>query len=299
MSLPRVSPQAGDGRLAGVLPVIALVCAVVLLGVAAEPVGAQPPSMEQLRDAAGNYARAAYPRLANLVATEEYQQRFNGSGVLALSRVPRTLSSEVLLVRHPVEGRDWLFFRDVLHVNGTAVPNHQHRLTNLFISPTLANWELVREIAHADRQYHLPGSTAAETNPFVMVALMDRSYWPRLQFKRGKQDKDVGPGVWTLELEEPGNGEEPILTRGLARGTVWLDATTGRILQTDIRIAGAPAPATSRTTFRYDTTLQVAVPVEMKTTWRPSAATAVSGSAKYGNFRQFAVKTEESIKIRK
>ena len=141
-------------------------------------------------------------------------------------------------------------------------------------------------------------STAAETNPFVVVALMDRSYWPRLQFKRGKPDNDVGPDVWTLELEELKSDEEPILTRGLARGTVWLDATTGRILQTDIRIAGGSAPATSRTTFRYDEMLRVAVPVEMKTVWRPSPVAAVNGSAKYGNFRQFGVKTNETLKGR-
>ena len=283
---------------------VALVCAVVLLARTAEPVSAQQPSMEQLRDAAGNYARTAYPRLANLVATEEYNQRVSVSGTSGVfvtrGSSPRTLTSEVLLVRHPVEGRDWLFFRDVLDVNGKAVPNHQDRLTTLFISPTAANWELVREIAHADRQYHLPGSTAAETNPFVVVALMDRSYWPRLLFKRGKQDNDVGRGVWTLEVEEQKSDDaEPILTRGLARATVWLEATTGRILQTDVRIAGAPAPATSRTSFRYDAMLQVAVPVEMKTTWRPSPAAAVSGTAKYGNFRQFKVNTEESLRMRK
>jgi hypothetical protein len=279
------------------LPRVAFVCVLVLLGRTVEPVIAQQLSMEQLRDAAGNYARAAFPRLANLVATEQYEQRLRGSAAV-LGTTSRLLTSEVLLVRHPVEDRDWLFFRDVLNVNGSTVPNHQNRLNTLFINPTAANWELVREIAHADRQYHLPGSTAAETNPFVVVALMDRFYWPRLQFKSGKPDKDVGPNVRTLELEELKSDEEPILVRGLARGTVWLDAATGRILQTDIRIAGGPAPATSRTTFRYDEKLQVAVPVEMKTVWRPSPVAAVNGSAKYANFRQFGVNTSESLKAR-
>ena len=268
----------------------------MLLGRTVEPVVAQQPSVEQLRDAAGDYARAAFPRLANLVATEKYEQRLRAAAIAA---APRILTSEVLLVRHPIEDRgDWLFFRDVLNVNGSTVPNHQDRLNRLFINPTAANWELVREIVHADRQYHLPGSTAAETNPFVVVALMDRFYWPRLQFKAGKRDTDVGRDVWTLELEELKGEEEPILSRGLARVTVWVDATTGRILQTDIRIAGGPAPATSRTTFRYDETLRVAVPVEMKTVWRPSAAAAVNGSAKYGNFRQFGVKTDSILKGR-
>jgi hypothetical protein len=276
---------------------VAFVCALVLLGRTLEPVAAQQPSTEQLRDAARNYARVAFPRLANLVATEQFEQRLRGTAVI-IGTPSRKLTSEVLLVRHPVEDRDWLFFRDVLSVNGSTVPNHQDRLNTLFINPTTANWQLVREIAHADRQYHLPGSTAAETNPFVVVALMDRFYWPRLQFKARQRDKDVGPEVWTLELEELKSDKEPILSRGLARGTIWLDATTGRILQTDVRIAGGPAPATSRTIFRYDETLRVAVPVEMKTVWWPSAVAEVNGSAKYGNFRQFGVNTSDSLKAR-
>ena len=58
------------------MPRVAFVCVLVLLGRTVEPVVAQQqPSLEQLRDAAGNYARAAFPRLANLVATEKYEQR--------------------------------------------------------------------------------------------------------------------------------------------------------------------------------------------------------------------------------
>lgn len=300
MYLPRARRQAGHDFPVGRLPLVTLVLAVAsLLAHKAEPVRAQEASLDLLRYAAAAYVRSAYPRLANLVATEEYRQQLGAppNGLISTRLRERTLKSEVLLVRHPAETSNWLFFRDVLEVDGKPVPNHQDRLTNLFISPTVANWELVREIAHADRQNHLPGSTAAETNPFVVVALMDRSYWPRLLFKRGKQDKDVGPGVWRLEFEEEKSDQEPILTRGLARGTAWVEAATGRILQTEVRIGSSLGAPTSRTTFRYDGALQVAVPVEMKTTWSPGAPSiSIKGSAKYGNFRQFAVRTDESLK---
>jgi hypothetical protein len=302
MYLPRARRQPGHCLLVARLPIVTLVLAVAsLMAHTTEPVRAQEPSIEQLRDAAGAYARSAYPRLANLVATEEYRQQLGvpSNGLISARLRERRLKSEVLLVRHPAETSNWLFFRDVLEVDGKPVPGHQDRLTNLFISPTLANWQLVREIAHADRQYHLPGSTAAETNPFVVVALMDRSYWPRLLFKRGRQDKDVGPGVWRLELEEAKGDQEPILARGLARGTVWVEAATGRILQSEVRIGSSLGAPTSRTTFHYDEALQVAVPVDMKTTWSPGApSVSIKGSAKDGNFRQFAVRTDESRKVK-
>ena len=128
---------------------------------------------------------------------------------------------------------------------------------------------------------------------------MDRSYWRRLQFTRGKGDKGEGAGVWTLSLEEQKSDQDPILTRGLARATVWLEATTGRIVRTDLRIDALPGPSISRTTFRYDEVLQVGVPVEMKTTWRRSASVVVIGTAKYSNFRQFVVRTDERMQDRK
>jgi hypothetical protein len=272
---------------------------VALLAIAAatrDPVGAQQPSVEALREAAGSYVRSAFSRLANLVATESYTQELRRPGIVIVGRQLRRLNSEVLLVPHPAEPRNWLFFRDVLEVDGKAIPNHQDRLNRLFLNPTAANWELVREIAHADRQYHLPGSTAAEANPFVMFALMDRAYWPRLTFSRGREDRGVAPGTWTLLIDELPSKEAPILTAAPARGTVWIEAATGRILRTELRLDNDFGGTTSRTRFRYDDTLMVTVPVEMRTAWRPQRTALVEGTARYSNFRRFSVSTDESLK---
>ena len=276
------------------LPLTAVMLAVTaLVARTVEPVRAQgPPSLEQLRDAAGAYVRSAYPRLANLVGTEEYRQRPPGGST-------RTLKSEVLLVPHPTETSDWLFFRDVLEVNRKPIPNQQERLTNLFISPSLANWELVRGIAQADRQYHIPGSTPSLINPLIVVALLDRSYWPRLQFRLGKQDEDAGPGVWILEFAElPSDKEEPLVASVPCRARAWVEVKTGRILKTELRVSMGGGTSSNRTTFRFDEALRVVVPVEMKTTWFAFGREEVSGTAKYSNYRQFSVKTEESLKGR-
>jgi len=57
-----------------VVTTLALVSAFAMIS---SDLGAQKPptpSVEALLDAASDYARAAYPKLANLVATEEYVQ---------------------------------------------------------------------------------------------------------------------------------------------------------------------------------------------------------------------------------
>src|SRR5688572_21979782 len=92
----RVAPAHASAR----VPFVLAAAIAVLIPHQVEPVRAQQPSMEQLRDAAGNYVRAAFPRLANLVATEEYFQRLSGSPGNSLTRRQRTLTSEILLVQH-------------------------------------------------------------------------------------------------------------------------------------------------------------------------------------------------------
>ena len=262
---------------------------------------AQAPNAQALLDAASTYVRTALPTLARLVATEEYAQERRVE-----PKAKRRLRSEVLLVPHPVEAQNWLVFRDVLDMDGARLPDHQDRLTKLFLNPTVENWMRVGDIAEASRKFHLPGYNVDVTNPFVVVALLHPYYRPRVQFKLGKSDKDVGRDVWTLQFQEPEarevvavNGEQvlrnvpPLLSRDLARGTVWIEAGTGRVLKTQLRVGDGLGAPTSVTTFRYDDTLKVAVPVEMKTTWTDGSGSrsTVTGTAKYTTWRMFAVET--------
>jgi hypothetical protein len=262
---------------------------------------APAPSAQELLDAASDYVRGAFPKLADLVATEDYVQERRIE-----SRAKRVLRSEFLLVQHPIQQQNWLAYRDVLEVDGKKLDNHQQRLQQLFVSPTLENWMLVGEIASASQQYHLEGANVSVTNPFVVVALIDRYYRPRMQFKLGKEDRDVGRNVWTLVFQEPEAKEvvtvngtqtlrnvEPLLQKDLARGTVWIEDGTGRILKTQLRMGDGLGAPTSVTTFRHDEKLGVALPVEMKTTWTngTGSRSTVNGTAKYTAFRQFGIQT--------
>jgi len=273
----------------------------------------QTPDAQQLLEAAGDYVRAAFPLLATVVATEEYVQERR-----VAPKANRRLRSEVLLVRHPTQARDWLFFRDVLDVDGVPLEDHQTRLQDLFLNPTVENWMLVGDIANASHRYHLDGADAGVTNPFVVVALLDRSYRARMQFKLGTEDPDVGRGAWTLVFQEVAAGAtempdgtrvprdmQPLLSPTLlARGTAWIDAANGRVLKTQLRLGDELGALTSSTTFRWDASYMVALPVEMKTTWTDSgcvstglgmtcvSASAVNGTATYNRFRRFGVQTE-------
>jgi hypothetical protein len=85
----------------------------------------------------------------------------------------------------------------------------------------------------------------------------------------------------------------PLLSRELARGTVWVESGTGRVLKTQLRMGDGLGAPTGVTTFRYDDTLKVAVPVEMKTTWTDGSGSrsTVTGTARYTTWRRFSVET--------
>jgi hypothetical protein len=237
--------------------------------------------------------RDTYQHLANLVVDEDYVQTTDNAS--------RQLASELLLVRHPIDQRDWLVFRDVLRVDGRAVAEHQQRLTELFITPTAEAWALVSEINNASNRYQLNPPHFALTNPFVVVGLLDRSYASRLQFTlEQKGRKDRGPegarAITFAERVESGDDSPSLFGIGTAYGAVWLDPNNGRIAKTELFIGYKGASAfyygTTATTFRYDAELRVIVPVEMQTRWRN-----VTGKAKYTRVRRFGIQTDESLTL--
>jgi hypothetical protein len=139
---------------------------------------------------------------------------------------------------------------------------------------------------------------------------MHEHYQPRLRLALGGEERSLGPGVRVVRFEETtdrraagaGAGQlRPILgADGTIRGSVWVDASSGRIVRTEGRMAGVLRTSTTITTFVRDERLALTVPAEMRTTWtytdnRGGVGGPVNGVARYGNFRRFDVKTDTSI----
>jgi hypothetical protein len=262
----------------------------VLLLFGRSGVDAQSPSLVEVLQRANGYLREWFPQLANVVATETFEER----------SLPqrRRLTSDLLLVRYP-GGEGWMMFRDVATVDGRKLPHDSNRLVKLFTEQTAGAHEQALRISAEGLQNHLPGATASVTNPLLGVALMQEGYQVRLRFLLGNPESSLGAQVQALhfaELEErvvDGNRESlPLLLpdAGRVSGTVWLDVTTGMIVKTEAKMVNKTA-STSTTVFAREERIGIMLPREMQVAWRNT-----DGVAKYSNYRRFDVQTSSSTK---
>ena len=280
---------------------------ITLVVVFVRPAPAQSPSLEDVLSRVAAYVVDFIPRFANVVAVETYEQRVP-LGIPGLNSAFATptngrlttwrLKSDVLLVRDPTEALDWVVFRDVGEVNGKAVHHEQDRLMKLFAAPSDDTARRAADIAFESARYHLPGGSAAVTNPLLTLALLQPRYQPRLRFALGGEERSLGRGVRVLRFEEWQQNTPILEGTGRVRGNVWIDPATGRILKTEARIGSGSSTTTS---FAPEDRLALTVPKEMRTTWvyvdqrRPTERFQVTGVAGYTDFRRFEVQTDSAI----
>ena len=292
--------------LAGVLTTIAL------SGNAAAQAPAPRPTLDMLLARAGDYVATFVIRFSGVVAEERYDQEFtapprgstrlgtaataSSAAILQDPPASRRLRSDFLLVK-AMDGGDWLSFRDVFEIDGTAMRDRDARLEKLFLDSSTSAVERANSIAAESSRYTFGGGTRRLNNPLLALALLQFDYQPRFRFTLRGVDKSVGPDAWTVDYEERAR---PTLLRNIqagkpdrdliAHGRVWIDRTTGRILKTELKAEAYSIV----TTFRMDDALEIAVPSRMEERY-PFGSGQVAGSATYGRFRRFGVSTEEKI----
>ena len=103
----------------------------LLLVPSRDEVLAQGPALDEVLGRAAAYMRTLVPRLANVVASEEYEQRTTAPASTAtpgvihsntrFETVVRRFRSDLLLVRYPAAPADWVLFRDVMAIDGTSL----------------------------------------------------------------------------------------------------------------------------------------------------------------------------------
>ena len=260
---------------------------------------AQAPKAEELVARAGEYVGEFVAKFSGVVAEEDYNQRNTRE------RLTRHLRSDFLIVQIP-GGTDWLSFRDVFEVDGKPVRDRDQRLVKLFLEPPSDS--LVRRASEIDRagaRYNLQGDLL--NNPLTALALLQEVYRSRLRWSLVRNDRDIGPDVWSLRFEERqrptilrGNGNRDLPVNGL----IWIDAPTGRVLKTELRLdmggravgAGLVMRNQSEivTIFQFDERFGIAVPAEMRES-HSFGVNDVLTVAKYGRFRRFGVTTDEVV----
>lgn len=270
-----------DVRTAGVL------AALCLLNAASGE--AQSVKPDELLARTGVYIRQFVDQFSNVVAEEHLIQE------TTVPRRKRTIRSDFLLVRYPGDA-EWLSFRDVAEVDGKPVRDQQERLTKLFLEPSSDALRRASDLQSAGARFNLL-DIGTLNNPLLAIAFLQDSYRSRFRFNLAGLEKDLGPGVRTVQFQE---WQVPSILRGdsnrdiLSRGLAWIEESTGRVVKTELRLGNRSSPISIVTLYKFDDELGINVPVEMRD-WYPDGTGEIRGVATYGRFRRFQVRTTEEV----
>lgn len=256
---------------------------------------AQQPDTTALLDKAATYLSDLLPRLTNVVAEERYAQRISSPATR------RELVSDYLLVQVQGSG-DVASFRDVYEVDGKPVRDRDERLQKLFVESPRTAAEQASAVNRESARHNI-WNVGTLGNPYLVVAFIQPAYRSRFRFYSPRRDRDLGENVWAVQYQEfvrptvlrgPGNGDN------FARGRLWIDADTGRVLRSELLLgANSPrfgfTPIEIVTTFRYEADLDLMLPAEMREFYPDARVGDVRATATYSRFRRFGVQTEETF----
>ncbi len=265
-------------------------------GSAATAAGRRNPELDAVLARMSEYLDTYLKDFSNVVAEEDYHQRW-----LAWNSTPREivhLRSDLLLVR--TGDRDgWTPFRDVFEVNNVPVRDRQDRLRRLFLERPGAAMAEARRITEEGARYNIGPIERTINLPTLPLLFLGPSRLPSFTFERRGEDTVEGLSVLRIDYEEVGR---PTVIRdrgGVNRpsvGSLWVDPATGRVVKTSLRNSGKSVRLDATVLYRRSDALGLWVPAEMSETYRMLASReSVVGSAKYSNFRRFAVDTEVTI----
>lgn len=165
-----------------------------LILIAAPPLVAQEPSANELMARVGAYAAGYGEQAAVIVAQETYTQQVTVIGAPDAVR-PMKLVAEFAIVR--LAGGGWTGFRDVIEVNGEAVPDRKDRLASLLTSPAASISEATR-IANESSRYNIGPISRNFNTPTAALFFFMPQNLERFTFTR-KGSKNID-GVKTTEI---------------------------------------------------------------------------------------------------
>ena len=250
-----------------------------------------------------DYVEAYERQYSGLVAEEEYRQSARGKNA--------RLRSDYLLVK-PDKSTEWVSFRDVYEVDGTAVRDRDDRLRRLFLEPGLHVGTQLQAIRDESARYNL-GTVERNINvPLFLLRFLQPENRPRFRFRVAGKRQVAGVEAWRIEFEE--RVFPTIITdvqgRDVdAKGWFFVDEITGAIVETGLKIEENGSTGQIVVRFRHDPVLGMWVPAEMSEVYQamtqrslsgaPRPETFVEGTAKYTNYRRFQVKVDEKIVVPK
>jgi hypothetical protein len=265
---------------------------VIVLGASAD-VLAQQPSLRDVLARLDQYLLQYEKTLASVVAEERYSQWTSRVIPIGAPTIieRRVLVSDYALARAP-GGQTWTGFRDTFEVDGSPVRDREARLAALLASGSPESSAQARRITAQNARYNI-GEEVAVRNinvPTVALDLVHPVNRSRFSFSRSDTETIDGVAVWRLiytERSRPSIIRDPRGGDRRARGSVWLDPSTGEVLKTTLQWEGEPRGFIT-VNYETDEGIGALVPVRMIEQYRRDRLQLlVEGEAIYTNYRRF------------
>jgi hypothetical protein len=264
------------------------------------------PTLAVVLERAAAYVADFHRQLSSIVAEERYVQEWrtvwNGKrGTTNLGH--RELRSDLLLLK-TIDANDWLQYRDVYDVDGTAVRDRQERLANLFREDSLSSAALMRTILDASARYNIGDIVRNVNTPLFALKYLLASNQRRFAFKRtadtasGPTTTDpeqagafrVSTEVWVVAYQET-KSDTMIRTETRrdfpSRGRFWIEPATGRVLMSELMLENRHIKVAIDVSYQSEPLLGLLVPIEMRERYQGARLhSLIECRATYGKFRQ-------------
>jgi hypothetical protein len=256
---------------------------------------ASDPSDEVLRRAT-DYVDQFERTFAAVIWRERYEQevrmlrRFNSSGTSFPTLIGRRLlDSELLFVWVPRDA-SWIAVRDVRAVDGKIRRTSDRPLAGLLKKDTVTIDQLKR-LAATNGRFNIGTIVRTFNEPTLALLFLDKQYRHRFTFTRRSDHLIDGTHAATYEFVETAR---PTVIRDESRdlpvrGSLWIDPSTGHVLQTSLDLTHEIRRLSGRMTVRYGANpkFDVLVPLEMRERYTSATGEDVTAVATYSDFRRF------------
>jgi hypothetical protein len=275
---------------------VALAALLSLQTLAAQQIVKPDISTDALAAAASRYVESYQEQFKFLLADEDYTQiLFTAEGERVLER---RMKGELFLTYLAGDG-DWIAVHDFAEVDGRPVSNREDVRLLLQKSDTRG---VAARIANRNAQFNIGRLDRNINQPTLPLLLLGPKRVKNLDFDRRDVILRDGRTIVVLGFRER---ERPTLVRDargvslFSKGTITMDAQSGRIERTEIEINGTTARSLLTTEYMPDEKLGLWVPTVFRERYESTFGRdreIIHGEARFTNYRRFEVTGKIKIK---
>jgi hypothetical protein len=259
---------------------------------AARAAGQQPPKLHDVLTRAAAYVRHFENDFAAVVTDEAYDQDdFHGQPSVRVHD-HRRIRSEMLFMPVPGQGLLWLTSRNVLEVDGHAVPDSRDRLEQTIKGDASGLADRLRSVADEGARFNLGKIHRNFNDPILPLLFLDPDYQSRFKFRLEKSEDIDGVQVQRVSFKETERStviKQQVDGKNLfTTGSLWVRAEDGVVVRTELSAAATAASFVIRVDYRRDPKLDMWIPARMVEHYRdPKTLEEVDCTATYSNARRF------------